>query len=90
MLSLQKESRGKRHTNLLYQFKFYIDDFKLNFLFKLGFCLGFANLDIQTNKLLAVHTLKSTLYIVQQLKRAEKKGGDHVKKYFVTKKQAGS
>ena len=32
---------------------------------KLSFCLSFAKLDSQTNKLLAVHALHHTVYTVQ-------------------------
>ena len=37
---------------------FYMNDFELKISFKLGFCLGFANLYSQTNKLLYVLTLQ--------------------------------
>ena len=40
-------------------------NFELKISFKLGFCLGFANLYSQTNKLLSVLTLHCTVYTLQ-------------------------
>ena len=44
-----------------------MDNFDLKISFKLSFCLGFANSDSQTNKLLSVHTLHCTMYTEQHV-----------------------
>ena len=42
-----------------------MNNFELKISFKLGFCLGFANIYSQTNKLLSVLTLHCTVYTLQ-------------------------
>ena len=42
-----------------------MNNFELKISFKLGFCLGFANIYSQTNKLLSVLTLHCTVYTIQ-------------------------
>ena len=42
-----------------------MNNFELKISFKLGFCLAFAYLNSQTNKLIPIHTLPCTVYTVQ-------------------------
>merc|ERR1712081_3876 len=61
-----KATGEKRHKNkIIKHIRFYMNNFELQFSFKLGFCLGFANLYSQTNKLMSVLTLNYTVYTLQ-------------------------
>ena len=61
-----KATGEKRHKNTIIQhIRFYMNNFELKISFKLSFCLGFANLYSQTNKLLSVLTLHCTVYTLQ-------------------------
>ena len=62
VLIVHKVKRGRIHKK---NFKFHIDNFQLKISFKLSFCLGFANINSQTNKLLSVLTLHCTVYTLQ-------------------------
>ena len=52
---------------LIQNFRLYKDHFGLIILFKLGFCLGGDNLDIQTSILLSVLTLHYTVILKKKL-----------------------
>ena len=54
--------REKTHEKKDLKFEFYTDDFVMKIPFKLSFCLGFANLDSQTDKLLVYIHYTSSLY----------------------------
>ena len=58
---MREKTKGKNDLT----FKFYIDDFVVKNPFKLSFCLGLANLDSQSNKLLSVLTSHCTVYTLQ-------------------------
>ena len=61
-----KATGEKRHKiKMIWSIRFYMNNFELKISFKLGFCLGFANLYSQTNKLLSVLTLYCTVYTLQ-------------------------
>ena len=68
-----------------------MNNFELKISFKLGFCLGFANLYGQTNKLLSELTLHHTVYTLQyvpicesSVNQKQAKGATNVKNYFLT------
>ena len=65
MLSIKSNWREKSQEKLSQNLKFYRDNFELIISSKLDYCEDFANLDIQTNKLIAVYTLHCTVYTVQ-------------------------
>ena len=60
--SLQKATRG-----ISQNFKFCIDNLVLKISLKLSYCLGFADLDFQSNKLLDVHILHWTKYSIYHI-----------------------
>ena len=64
-LYAKSNMREKTQEKNYLTFKYYVDDIMLKIPFKLGFCLGFANLNTKTNKLLYVLTLHCTVYTLQ-------------------------
>ena len=63
--STKSNKREKTWEKINLNLKFYLDNLVLKMSLKLILCLSFAQLDSQTNKLLAVHALHCTVYTVQ-------------------------